>query len=144
MVGITERNRQKDELASIGFSLKYIDEWQPKTTLYRHKPSYTVSGEIAADVGTAVAGVPGSPDYVLRKSKDGLFAWPPSGTCECKWCIETRASNVGPIVTDSVDEVTVPDKEVPVIQGNFPCDECDYLGKGPNSLRMHVINRHPN
>jgi hypothetical protein len=88
MAGIAERNRQKNELASIGFSLRYIDEWQPKTTLYRHKPSYTVSGEVAAVVGTAVTGVPGSPDYVLRKAKIGLFPWPPSEECTCKWCAE--------------------------------------------------------
>ena len=62
MTGITERNRQKNELASVGFSMKYIDEWQPKTTLYRHKPSYNVDGEMTGDVATAVNGVPGSPD----------------------------------------------------------------------------------
>ena len=88
MTGITERNRQKNELASIGFSMKYIDEWQPKTTLYRHKPSYNADGDISEDVGSAVSGVPGSPDYVLRKSKLGLFPWIPSGECTCKWCAE--------------------------------------------------------
>mgnify|MGYP005826217155 CR=1 FL=1 len=88
MAGITERNRQKNELANIGYSLKYIDEWQPKTTLYRHKPSYYVSGEIAADVGTSVKGVPGNPDYVLKKSRIGQFPWQPGETCTCKWCVE--------------------------------------------------------
>jgi hypothetical protein len=88
MAGITERNRQKNELASIGFSLKYIDEWQPKTTLYRHKPSYNVDGEIAEDVGTSVKGVPGSPDYVLRKAQIGLFPWMPSDSCTCRWCVQ--------------------------------------------------------
>jgi hypothetical protein len=92
MAGITERNKQKNELASIGFSLKYIDEWQPKTTLYRHKPSYSVSGEIAADVGTSVKGVPGNPDYVLKKSRIGLFPWQPSETCTCKWCMGRRGT----------------------------------------------------
>ena len=88
MAGITERNRQKNELTSIGFSMKYIDEWQPKTILYRHKPSYSVSGEISEDVGTSVKGVPGSPDYVLRKARIGLFPWRPSDECTCKWCAE--------------------------------------------------------
>ncbi len=59
MVGITERNQQKLELTNAGFSLKYIDEWQPKTTLYRHKASYTSEGEISQDVGSMVKGVPG-------------------------------------------------------------------------------------
>ena len=90
MAGITERNRQKNELASIGFSLRYIDEWQSKTTLYRHKPSLNDRGEVAAVVGTAVAGVPGSPDYVLRKARIGLFPWMPGDTCTCRWCLERR------------------------------------------------------
>jgi hypothetical protein len=90
MAGIMERNRQKNELASIGFSLKYIDEWQPKTTLYRHKPSRTVSGEIAEDIGSAVKNVPGSPDYVLRKAQIGLFPWMPGDTCTCRWCLGRR------------------------------------------------------
>ena len=87
MAGITLRNNQKAELKSAGFSYRYIDEWQPKTTLYRHKPSYNIDGEMTADVGTAVKGVPGSPDYVLRKSKIGLFPWPPSVGCACRWCV---------------------------------------------------------
>ena len=90
MAGITERNRQKNELASAGFTLRYIDEWQPKTTLYRHKPSYNVDGEITEDVGTTVKGVPGSPDYVLRKAKIGLFPWPPGENCTCQWCAERK------------------------------------------------------
>ena len=90
MAGITERNKQKNELASIGFSMKYIDEWQPKTTLYRHKPSYSVSGKIDSEVGTAVTGVPGNPDYVLSKARIGLFPWVPGNGCTCKWCIESN------------------------------------------------------
>jgi hypothetical protein len=92
MTGIMERNRQKDELASIGFSLKYVDEWQPKTTLYRHKPSYNVNGDITEDVGTLVKGVPGSPDYVLRKAKIGLFPWLPGDVCTCRWCLGRRGT----------------------------------------------------
>lgn len=86
MVGITERNQQKLELTNAGFTLRYIDEWQPKTTLYRHKASYTLGGNISEGIGSAVKGVPGNPDYVLRKSKIGLFPWEPSDECECQWC----------------------------------------------------------
>ena len=99
MADITERNRQKNELASIGFSMKYIDEWQPKTTLYRHKPSYSVSGEISEDVGTSVKGVPGSPDYVLRKAKIGLFPWEPGQDCQCTWCKERGEHTFAPEAT---------------------------------------------
>ena len=94
MAGITERNKQKNELTSIGFSMRYIDEWQPKTTLYRHTPSYTVSGEMDSDVGTAVKGVPGSPDYVLRKARMGLFPWLPGESCTCKWCAERNTTRL--------------------------------------------------
>jgi hypothetical protein len=66
MAGITERNKQRIELANTGFSMKYIDEWQAKTTLYRHKPTYNDSGEIVGKVGTAIRGVPGNPEYVEK------------------------------------------------------------------------------
>ena len=102
MAGITERNQQKIELANNGFTLRYIDEWQPKTTLYRHKPSYNVDGEITEDVGTTVKGVPGSPDYVLRKSKIGLFPWPPSEGCTCRWCVGNQPEKEVPSVAESV------------------------------------------
>jgi hypothetical protein len=98
MAGITERNQQKNELVRVGFSLRYIDEWPAKTALYRHKPSYNTDGEITEDLGTAVKGVPGSPDYVLRKARIGLFPWPPSDACVCQWCKEREAAGV-PVVS---------------------------------------------
>ena len=125
MVGITDRNRMKNELASIGYTLSYIDDWQPKTTLYRHKPSYHVNGGIAADTGTFIKGVPGNPDYVLRKAKIGLFPWKPSSECDCKWCVERT-------IEGSSDH----------------CDLCDFVPKGESpkainsSLRMHVFHKH--
>jgi len=88
MAGITERNKQKVDLASLGYSMKYIDEWQPKTTLYRHKPSYNTEGIVVADIGTTTPNVPGNPDYVLNKARIGLFPWPPNASCTCKWCTE--------------------------------------------------------
>jgi len=113
MAGITERNRQKDELTSIGFSMKYIDTWQPKTTLYLHKESYYAGGGIAADIGTAVAGVPGNPEYVLKKSKIGLFPWPPSEACTCKWCVERKG-------TQDTVEVSVEGIEPPSVSTEQP------------------------
>ena len=112
MTGITERNRQKNELASVGFSMKYIDEWQPKTTLYRHKPSYNVDGEMTGDVGTSVKGVPGSPDYVLRKAKKGLFPWLPGGECTCKWCVERNV-----VESVSKPEIEEDDALKPIVAG---------------------------
>ena len=90
MAGITERNQIKNELVGMGYSLKYIDEWQPKTRLYRHKAAYSVTGTMMEGVGTFISNVPGSPDYVLRKAKIGLFPWTPSDSCTCRWCLESR------------------------------------------------------
>ena len=144
MVGITERNEQKKELVALGYSLKYIDDWQPKTTLYRHKEAFNTDGEVSGAIGSTIANLPGNPSYVLPKAKIGLFTWPPSETCECRWCIERRSSGAESRASASVPEDTAEKKEETPIKGNFPCDECDYLGKSPNGLRMHVINRHPN
>jgi hypothetical protein len=91
MVG-TDRNKQRLELVNSGYALDYLTEWQPKTTLYRHKESRSVDGSMGEGIGTEVKGVPGNPDYVLRKAKIGLFTWPPSDTCECRWCRERAAS----------------------------------------------------
>ena len=93
VTGITERNKMKTELIGLGYSIQEIDEWQPKTTLYRHKPAYNVEGNISDEVGTSMSNVPGSPDYTLRKARIGLFKWPPSDKCECKWCRERAASS---------------------------------------------------
>ena len=106
MVGITERNQQKLELVNAGFSLRYIDEWQPKATLYRHKPSYNVNGGVSEGVGTEVRGVPGNPDYVLRKSKIGLFPWMPSESCECQWCAGRRPGPTDESVRQAADNVS--------------------------------------
>lgn len=128
MVGITERNQQKLELANAGFSLKYIDEWQPKTTLYRHKPSYYVAGGVSGDIGTMVKGVPGSPDYVLRKSKIGLFPWVPDDGCECQWCVERMAGNAK----------AEPVEETPGAESNpaveIKCAVCDYKASGGSKV----------
>ena len=89
MANITERNKQKVDLANAGFAMKYIDDWQAKTVLFRHKASVNMEGKISGAVGTTVTGVPGNPDYVLRKSKIGLFPWKPEESCTCQWCRET-------------------------------------------------------
>jgi len=126
MVEMTKRNQQKQELISSGFSAQYVDEWPPKTRLYRHKPSYNSAGEITDEIGTSMGNVPGSPDYVLAKRKIGLFPWPPSNECECRWCTE-RAS----------EELS-----------SDTCSQCDFQAKGEtpqaiaSSLRMHVQHRH--
>ena len=90
MTNISERNHQKNELASIGYSLKYIDEWAPKITLYRHRPARNQDNVIVEQVGSFIEGVPGEPSYVLKKAKIGLFPWKPNEGCTCKWCNERQ------------------------------------------------------
>ena len=102
MTGIQERNKQKVELASLGYSMKYIDDWPTKTTLYRHK-SDTPEGK-----GVALPNVPGNPDFVLSKARIGLFPWPPSETCKCRWCATDKPvakKETMPVV--AVDDPTV-------------------------------------
>ena len=131
MVGITERNKQRLELANAGFTMKYIDDWQAKTTLYRHKPSYNNEGEISGAVGTAITGVPGNPDYVLRKAKIGLFPWKPAESCECQWCRETDWKA----------------QEPTTIKGF--CNSCGFEAEAKNSsgigakLAFHKKSAHP-
>ena len=136
MAGITERNQQKMELVNTGFSMRYIDEWQAKTVLYRHKASLNVQGEVVRDVGTALTGVPGNPDYVLRKAKIGLFPWKPGVSCDCKWC---KDSYVEP----------VPEPEVNSEMVTKTCEECGFIAEAANlagassKLTFHKRKSHP-
>ena len=117
--GITERNKLKQELAGLGYSLKYIDEWAPKTRLYRHKASYNVEGEVMDEVGTNIDNVPGNPDYVQRKAKIGLFTWKPGPECSCKWCAEGFKS-----IENKSDKVSE------------SCNLCDFSASAVNKLGL--------
>ena len=88
MVTTSERQKQRKELGEAGYAWDYVDGWQPKTNLYRHAPGLSATGETVFPVGSLVKGVPGSPDYVLRKARIGMFQRPPGDTCECRWCVE--------------------------------------------------------
>ena len=89
---MTSRNELRDELVGAGYSVKYLDDWQPKTVLYRHKPQYNVEGKLVFDVGSTLEGVPGAPEYVLRKARLGFYNVPPSENHGCRWCKERAVS----------------------------------------------------
>ena len=114
MVNLSDRQRMRQELVAQGFSWEYIDEWQPKTTLYRHTPGLDIEGNEVFPVGSAIKGVPGSPDYVLRKARLGLLPYPPSETCECRWCA-ARNAHAEP-VTETGKEYTA--------EESVACQEC--------------------
>ena len=136
VTGITERNKMKVELANLGYSLKYIDDWQPKTTLYRHKKAYNNEGDVTDDIGTSVSNVPGNPDYVLRKARIGLFPWKPSESCECRWC---KNSYVEP----------QPEPEVNSDMATKTCELCGFTAEAANlagassKLTFHKRKSHP-
>ena len=128
---ITERNKLKQELAGLGYSLKYIDEWTPKTRLYRHKASYNVEGEIMDEVGTYMDNVPGNPDYVQKKARIGLFTWKPGPECECRWCAESF--------------VKIPEKEDVAYTS---CSSCNFVAEAKtksgslSKMRSHTNKVH--
>ena len=117
---ITERNKQNIELLGVGYTYADIlKEWPPKTRLYRHKPSYNASGRVMDEVGTYMDNVPGSPDYVLKKSKIGLFTWKPGAECSCKWCAEGFKSI-----------------EIGSVKVSESCDLCDFSASAVNKLGL--------
>ena len=85
-----ERTELRAELDSVGYNWDYVDSWPAKTTLYRHRAQKNPQGEIVGNVGTSISGVPGAPSYIRNKARQGLLAWPPSESCECRWCLESR------------------------------------------------------
>ena len=95
-IGTKERTEMRDKLVAQGYDWKYIDEWQPKVTLYRHCPAYSPSGAEVSPRGTALRNLPGNPDYVQKKTRIGLFTWPPSDTCQCQWCVKERSTSSTP------------------------------------------------
>ena len=111
MTNISERNHQKNELANLGYSLKYIDEWSPKITLYRHRPARNQDNVIVEQVGTFIEGVPGEPSYVLKKAKIGLFPWKPNEGCTCQWCNERKGAQV---VAKTKEVEATPESDAPV------------------------------
>ena len=130
-----ERTELRDELVGQGYSWEYIDDWQPKITLYRHAIKMSPSGEVISPAGTAVKGLPGNPDYVARKAKLGMLPYLPSDTCICRWCAESRIE-VKKDVVSSADENNEP-------LATAECPDCSFkatahTGTGAASrLRAH-------
>ena len=103
-----ERTELRNELVSQGYAWEYVDEWQPKTTFYLHRAKKNQVGEEVIPVGTKISGVPGNPDYVARKARIGMLPYPPSDTCECKWCSisNERADKVNGSEETSDEEIS--------------------------------------
>ena len=132
MVEYKDRREMRQELAASGYSMEYLDEWQPKTTLYRHAAGMDMSGKVAFPVGSEVSNVPGSPDYVIRKAKIGMLPYPPNDACTCKWGVERGSAEPSNVYLN---------------KHKCTADGCEYEPgdsvKNPaNSLRTHIQYKH--
>jgi hypothetical protein len=133
MVTTKERTEQRAELVSQGYSWEYIDAWQPKITLYRHAPILSEGGEVVRPIGTKVENLPGNPDYVLRKSVLGMLPYPPSDTCECRWCSARKVDVEIPVEPEKIEP-----------QESVTCQDCGEMvhavtkAGALSRLRVHV------
>ena len=110
-----ERTELRKDLVGQGYHWDYIDEWQPKVSLYRHRAMISPSGELVSDVGTRLDNLPGSPDYVNRKGRQGLYPWPPGDNCTCRWCatrepISQASQSIAPPIEKAVEKVVEEDR----------------------------------
>ena len=134
MVSFKDRKSLRQELVASGYSWEYLDEWQPKTTLYRHAPGLNAAGEVSQPVGSEVRGVPGNPDYVIPKARIGWFPYPPNNSCTCRWCTERAIKS----------------EELKEIPDEYKCDVsgCDYVATSAThsgaitGLDSHTRNNH--
>ena len=109
-----ERTDLREELTGQGYSWNYIDEWPSKTTLYRHREIKNPGGEVVSLAGAALPNLPGHPDYVNRKARQGLLPWPPGESCNCMWCVERN----GPKKTEPSGKERKEAPSAPKARGN--------------------------
>ena len=134
MVSFRDRRATREELVNAGYSWEYLDTWQAKTVLYRHADGLNVEVDVVHPHGSTVEGVPGSPEYVLQKSRIGWFPYPPSNACTCRWCAER----------------TVEAQKFEAVPDDYKCDnpDCDFVASSDthagklSGLRMHIRNSH--
>jgi hypothetical protein len=107
-----ERTELRKDLVGQGYHWDYIDEWQPKVSLYRHRAMVSPSGDLVSDVGTRLDNLPGNPDYVSRKGRQGLYPWPPGDACTCRWCAERKPASqpIAPSAEQVVEKVVEEDR----------------------------------
>ena len=130
-----DRTELRKELVGQGYSWEFIDEPHSKITLYRHVATMTPKGDIISPVGTAIKGLPSTPDYALSKAKLGMLPYPPSESCTCEWCAESRIE-VKKDVVSSTDEDNEP-------FATAECPDCSFKATAPTGtgassrLRAH-------
>ena len=110
-----ERTELRKDLVGQGYHWDYIDEWQPKVSLYRHRAMISPSGELVSAVGTKLDNLPGNPDYVNRKGRQGLYPWPPGDNCTGRWSatrepISQASQSIAPPIEKAVEKVVEEDR----------------------------------
>ena len=134
MVTTAQRIELREELVANGYSWDWIDSPTPHFSLYRHAPGLSVDGNIVFPVGTVIKGLPGNPDYAVKKARLGLLPFPPNDTCECRWCTARRV-DVEPGESKVEEEIG---KESQMCQ---ECGQSFFALTGPGALsklRVHV------
>jgi len=109
MTTAQDKVRQKADLAAKGYSIQYINSWQPKVDMWWHRDWLNLEGEVVKSAGTLVPNQPGNPDTQMRLSTRGLLPWKPGEDClsrtatngekGCKGCRDRRDAQVFAPVT---------------------------------------------
>jgi len=151
-----ERTYLKGELAKMGIKGDYLDSWQPRGPMWRHKPQLNISGNEVQPAGIEIPNQPLLWDHQLRMAvRIGALPWKPSKDCGCKLCRERDWSKV--TVNEEGHIHLIVEKESPV--GNSDafesfqtksinqCPDCDFVVKSDSknpvgSLRFHRMGKH--
>ena len=146
-----ERSELKRELAKMGIKGDYLNGWQPREDLWRHKPGLNNFGKEVFRAGAVVANQPSLWDHKLRMAVRGILPWKPNALCQCKACRERDWDRAiidedGQITMMDVDAFEsfedAPEPEVVSDRPACPEDDCGFVvradSKNPSSsLRFH-------
>ena len=81
MTTAQDKQRQRADLTSKGYSITYLKTWQPKVDMWWHRDWLNQEGEMVKPAGTKVPNQPGNPDTQMRLSARGMLPWEPGETC---------------------------------------------------------------
>ena len=151
-----ERQQLKRELGKLGIRGEYLEGWQPREDLWRHKPGLNNFGKEVKPVGSVVANQPSDWDHKLRLAVRGTLPWRPTRDCQCKACRERDWDKVvideeGQISMIAEEEVSpfqaFEDPPKPIVPDETKCPDCDFVvradSKSPKaSLRFHRLGKH--
>lgn len=150
-----ERSRLKEELGKLGIQGDYLESWQRREDLWRHRPQLNISGIESKPAGTVVPNQPSDMDHKYRLAVRGVLPWKPSRACACKACRERDWDRV---VLSDEGHITMLEavKDTPVVSngafdsfqgGSTECPECDFVAppriKNPKlSVKTHQRQKH--